>query len=45
MFIEDRVVRMGLRTISVSEAVDKADTTTWQVLLIMHAAWRNVLRR
>ena len=35
----------GLRTISVTEAIDTADAATWQMVLMVYGAWHEVLRR
>ena len=44
-FIENNAVRMGLRAIGVDKPIDTANTRMWQMLLMVHVAWRDVLRR
>jgi len=44
-FIEEMVVRKGLRAISVRDALDTANTAMWQMLLMARVAWRDVFRR
>lgn len=44
-FINDRVVHMGLRAISVGESIDTADTMQWQMLLMVHVACHNIPHR
>ncbi len=38
-FIEEVVLYKGLRTISVTEAIDTADAATWQMVLMVYGAW------
>ena len=38
-FIEEVGFYKGLRTISVTEAIDTADAATWQMVLMVYGAW------
>lgn len=44
-FIENKVVRMGMRAIGVSDVIDTANTNVWQTLMMMNVVWRNGRRR